>query len=370
MDTNEKIKLDDILFDDVISGEGVTTEEVAPAQEEQKVEASQEEAEFEKEIEEKKEEKVEVEEKEVEPKAEEETQEETVEEEVEEEKVEDESETVVSQILGKLGYEGSGEYDDTTEGLVELTKDVASQMADDRLDEVLEAFPKVKEHIQYVLAGGNSDTFMRANDPSFDYGKLEIAEDDVHSQKAILSTYLQQKGHDDEFVKDFLGDLEDSGKLKSKAEIARKSLAKVQADERASLVSQQQRTMEQKAAKQQEFWTEINDTINKSDEFAGLSIPEKEKQKFFKYLSTPVDQNGYTQRDLDHTEANIEVKLAIDYLMYKGFDLKSIINTKARTTNATSLKDKINKNVERVKSAKKVSRRSKNIDLDELDLNF
>ena len=43
MDTNEKIQLDDITLDDVLSGEGVVTEEIAPAQEdEKKVESPEE----------------------------------------------------------------------------------------------------------------------------------------------------------------------------------------------------------------------------------------------------------------------------------------------------------------------------------------
>ena len=56
MDPNEKIKLDDILFDDVIGGDGVATEEITPVQDEQKVEVSQEEKSLEEDIKEKEEE--------------------------------------------------------------------------------------------------------------------------------------------------------------------------------------------------------------------------------------------------------------------------------------------------------------------------
>ena len=137
--------------------------------------------------------------------AEEEQEEEQEEEEVEE-KEETEEEvsepTVVSEILSSLGYEG--EYADTAEGLTEMTKDVASQMADDRIDEVLEKFPLVKKHLDYVLAGGESQKFMTAYDPNLDYNTMEIAEDDSRSQKAILSDYFQQKGHDADFIKEIL----------------------------------------------------------------------------------------------------------------------------------------------------------------------
>ena len=66
----------------------------------------------------------------------------------------------------------------------------------------------------------------------------------------------------------------------------------------------------------------------------------------------------------------MDKKLAIDYLMFKGFNLDQIINTKARTKNTKSLKDKISRNEEAVKSARKSSRRKKNFDIDELDLNI
>ena len=67
----------------------------------------------------------------------------------------------------------------------------------------------------------------------------------------------------------------------------------------------------------------------------------------------------------------MEVKLAIDYLMYKGFNLKNIINTKAKTKATKSLRERISSNEESVKSARKASRRSSaSVDLDNLDLNF
>ena len=76
------------------------------------------------------------------------------------------------------------------------------------------------------------------------------------------------------------------------------------------------------------------------------------------------------ERDVDHSEANMDVRLAIDYLMYKGFNLQDIIQTKAKTQATKSLRQKISKNEENVKSARKRSRVSKNIDLDSLDLSI
>ena len=251
-----------------------------------------------------------------------------------------------------------------------MTKDVASQMADTRIDEVLEAFPLVKEHLQYVLDGGQSQNFMQAHDPNLDYNKFDLAEDDIRSQKGILSDYFAEKGHDQAFIKEMLNDYEDSGKLYSKAEQAKQALGKVQGKRREQMITEQKEMVQQQQLKQKEFWGEIANTIHDSNEFAGLAVPEKEKSKFFDWLSTPVTKEGLTQRDVDHSKADMDIKLAIDYLMYKGFNLKDIIQTKAKTQATKSLRQKISKNEENVKSARKRSRVSKNIDLDSLDLSI
>ena len=361
MDPNEKIQLDDITFDDVIAGDGVDTvaiDEIEKPVEEEVKEEVKEEPKSELDDIDSEEEVAEKEEVEVEEKVEEEG----------EEKSESDDPTVVQEILNTLGYEG--EYEDTAEGLTELTKDVSSKMADERIDEVLEKFPLVKKHLDYVLAGGESQKFMNAYDPNLDYNTMELAEDDSRSQKAILSDYFTQKGHDTEFIKEMLEDYEDAGKLHNKAELAKQALGKVQAQEKEQLVEHQQAELKSQQDKQVEFWNGVQETIKEAKEFSGLQVPEREKTKFFNYLSKPVTKEGYTQRDVDHSKAEMDTKLAIDYLMYKGFNLEQIINKKAKTTATKTLRQKISKNEETVKSARKQTRRSKTFDLDNLDLNI
>ena len=192
MEPNEKIQLDDITFDDVIAGDGVDTVAIdeieKPVKEEEVKEEVQ--AETTDELDDIEDEVEEAEETE-------DVQEETDDDvEPSDDDTENADDTVVSEVLSKLGYEVDQAYEDTSEGLAEMTKDVASQMADDRIDQVLEAFPLVKQHLQYVLNGGQSENFMQAYDPNLDYNRIELAEDDSRSQKAILSDYFITKGHD------------------------------------------------------------------------------------------------------------------------------------------------------------------------------
>ena len=167
-----------------------------------------------------------------------------------------------------------------------------------------------------------------------------------------------------------LNDFEDTGKLYQKSEAARAALAKNQNAQRERMVAQQRQQQAELQETQQKFWGNISNTLDESNSFAGISIPNKEKNKFFDYLSTPVTKEGHTQRDLDHAQADLDVKLAIDYLMYTGFDLSQLIDSKAKTQNAKTLRERISANEDKVKSTRRSTRQSKTVDYDNLDLNI
>jgi len=378
MEPNEKIQLDDITFDDVIGGAGVTTTpevevplepQPEPELEELDEVDTEDEAKDELAIESDYEDDADAEDDEYDDE-EDEYEDDDDDEDLNPEDYRDDS--VISEVMEKLGYDVEGaDYEDTPEGIAALTADVASQIADDRIDEVMEAFPLVKQHLDYVLAGGDSQKFMEANDPNADYSLLQIDEGDVRMQKQLLANYFATKGHEQNFIDEMVNDYEDTGKLFSKAEQAKTALANLQDAQRSQMVEEQRQQQAQKESKLTEFWNGVADTIEDSGEFAGISVPDRDKNKFFDYLSTPVTREGYTQRDLDHRDADMDVKLAIDYLMYKGFDLGGIVETKAKTQNARSLKDRISRNEDRVKSTRRSTRRKGgNVDLENLDLSI
>ena len=278
--------------------------------------------------------------------------------------------TIADQISNVLGFEMESQYDDTVEGLTNYVKDISQEIAEDQIQDLFEQFPEVQRHLDYVLAGGDSQQFFEAYNPSADYNNFNLTENDTMSQKVILQQYFQMKGHDDQFINEMLEDYEDSGKLYSKANIAKDSLAKVQAEQREEMMAQQQAQFEQQEQEREEFWDGVADILEEGREFGGISIPDRDKANFFDYISAPVDDSGRTQRDIDYSDADMEIKLAIDYLMFSGFNLEDIINTKAKTASARNLRERIVSNQERVKSAKGAQRRKQQaFDPDQLDIN-
>lgn len=276
--------------------------------------------------------------------------------------------SIISSIAKSLGYELEKEYAETEEGLAEFTKDIAQEIAEDQLEGLFKQFPLVQKHLDFVMAGGDPEKFFDAYNPNKSFENMEIEQDDSRTQKYMITEFLRSKGHDDEFIKDMINDYEDSGKLYDRAKVAQRNLSNIQKQERDNMVKQQQAEQQRAAEENERFWEGVANTIQEGKEFAGIRIPDREKAKFFDYISEPINENGQTRRDVDYSKANIEAKLALDYLMYKGFNLKDIIDVKAKTASATSLRDKVRQNEERVKSMQTNDKKGKKFDADNLDL--
>ena len=281
----------------------------------------------------------------------------------------EEDATVVSEVISNLGFDlGETKYDDNVDGLTKLTKDVGDKIAQEHMKELFEEFPLVKEHLEYVIAGGQSQNFMQAYDPKMDFARIKLSEKDTATQKMLVSKYFKQKGHDEGFVNELIEDYEDGGKLMSKAQLAQKALVNSQKAERAKLVQKQKEQHQQQRQQQKKFWDDVYETIDTSKEFSGIIIPQNEKNKFFKYLTTPVRGDGSTKRDIDHVESSLQTKLAIDYLMFKGFKLDEVIKNKVKTSKAKDLRSRIQTNESRTKNVKRSSRRNTGFDIEDLDL--
>jgi hypothetical protein len=280
----------------------------------------------------------------------------------------DGDDSIISSIAKSLGYEVEKDYAETEEGLAEFTKDIAQNIAEEQLDGLFKQFPLVQKHLDFVMAGGDPEKFFDAYNPRASFENIELEQEDSRTQKYMISEFLKTKGHDDEFIKDMINDYEDSGKLYDRAKVAQRNLATMQKQERDSMVRQQQEQQQRAQQENERFWEGVASTIQEGKEFAGIRIPDREKAKFFDYISEPISENGQTRRDKDYAEANLEAKLALDYLMYKGFNLKDIIDVKAKTASATSLREKVKQNEERVKSMQINDRKNKKFDADNLDL--
>ena len=76
------------------------------------------------------------------------------------------------------------------------------------------------------MAGGDSRQFVNTNSNVKDIESLNVTEDNVAMQRALLGEYFKTKGHDDDFIHEMLNDYGDSEKLYDKSLKAKDALVK------------------------------------------------------------------------------------------------------------------------------------------------
>jgi predicted transcriptional regulator YdeE len=280
--------------------------------------------------------------------------------------------TITGEIRDYFGYELDEEFEDTPEGLKALTKTIGEKMAMETLDEIFNAHPTIKAHLEYVQNGGDPNNFMRAFSPEVDYSTVKLEEDTPEARevaKVVLKTYFQKRGDDPAFVDDMIEAYEDKGEIIKKGNAAAAALASVQASERNYVMEQQraQRVAQEEASKK--TWETVTDLVTKSDSLGGLAVAPRERTKFLDYISKPIDKHGRTQRDLDSSKLSLEQQLAADFLLYKGMDLGKITGTRATTAAAQTLKERMAGMSKKVKGSKQPSSPSGNV-IDSLDLSM
>lgn len=243
------------------------------------------------------------------------------------------------EIMTQLGYEFEDEFEDSVEGITQLTKKAAEKMANDQLDQIFSQYPEVKELFEYRNLGGDPDKFFQTKFPEVDYTKVEIG-DDERQQEQLVRAELQTKGYSLEEIQAELEDYKAGGILENKAKRALESLKKHQVAQKEQILQQQQEMFEQEQREIEEFWDGVNGTISNSNQLKGFTLPEADKSAFFDYLAKPVKE-GKSQRDLDLEGSDMETRLALDYLLYKKLNLSELVTRKAKTERAQSLRDRL-----------------------------
>lgn len=243
------------------------------------------------------------------------------------------------EIMTQLGYEFEDEFEDSVEGITQLTKKAAEKMANDQLDQIFSQYPEVKELFEYRNLGGDPDKFFQTKFPEVDYTKVEIG-DDERQQEQLVRAELQTKGYSLEEIQAELEDYKAGGILENKAKRALESLKKHQVAQKEQILQQQQELFEQEQREIEEFWDGVNGTISNSNQLKGFTLPEADKSAFFDYLAKPVKE-GKSQRDLDLEASDMETRLALDYLLYKKLNLSELVTRKAKTERAQSLRDRL-----------------------------
>jgi hypothetical protein len=261
---------------------------------------------------------------------------------------------VIDTVLSRLGYELEGEFEESEEGIVDLVKAASEKLAESQLDKIFEQYPALKEFAEYQFNGGDPEKFFKAKFPEVDFTTItEIDDEDITLQERLVKEALAIKGFDNEDIENSVEEFRGAGILHSQAQRALKALQKYQTEEKSKIIETQKQVAAEEKQRVEKFWSEVNTTIDKAVDLKGFVIPEKDKGDFFDYIAKPVNA-GYSQRDVDVNELDLEERLMLDYLVYnikkKKVNISTLIDRKAATKQALSLRDKLGKQTDKLNS--------------------
>lgn len=253
---------------------------------------------------------------------------------------EDEEPGVIEILRSKLGYAAEGEFSEDYDGIVEFTRSAAEEIAREQLDSVFAQFPDVAEYLQYRYNGGDPKQYFAVNGSQFDYASLDISGDNIAAQKHVVEQWLSLQGFEPEEINDTVQEYLDAGILEKQAERNLKKLQNYQQLQAQQLIEQQRIQAQQQQQEVAQQWNTIKSTIDTGN-LRGFAVPESDKSKFYNWMSQPVDKEGRTQRMIDRQQISIETQVALEYLLYKNFDLNKLVQTTKNTQQAQSLKQKL-----------------------------
>lgn len=239
----------------------------------------------------------------------------------------------------KLGYQVEGDFSEDYDGLAEYTSKVGQQIANEQLQKIFDAMPDVREYFNYRVNNGDPIKYFEAQQAELNYSNVQI-DDNIAVQKRVVYDALRQQGIADENIQRMVESYEDAGILKDNAAIYLTQLQQNQSAYKQQLVAQQEQEAREQQAQAQAYWQSVQDTIQAGN-LKGMSIPQRQRGKFYEWMTTPVNQQGATQRDIDRQNIDQETALAVEYLLFQGFDLKKLASNAAATQKVSSLKSKL-----------------------------
>lgn len=253
---------------------------------------------------------------------------------------EDDQTSIIGTLRERLGYDIAGDYDDDYEGLVKFTEAAGSEIAKEQLNSIFEQYPDVQQYLEYRYNGGNPQKYFQATAPPVDYGSVVIDEDDVATQQNVVKEFLLRTGYTEEEASESVQDYLEAGILKRHAERSLTKLQAIQKQEAQQLLQRQQQEAQQQQAQIKQQWDNIRSTIDKG-QVRGFTIPQADKNKFYNWMSAPIDKQGRTQRLVDRESLDMETQVAMEYLLYKGFDLSKLVQATKGTQQAENLKQRL-----------------------------
>lgn len=253
--------------------------------------------------------------------------------------------TIIDQVKERLGYEIEGDFENDVDGLIDLTQKAIPKAAEQMVSKMFEEYPEAEDLINHLAQGMSVDTWKQ-NLQVKNILDVEITDDDVDTQKEIMTQKFAADGFSPEDAAEMVETLEEKGKLMA---TAKSTLKRQQETVRQQLEQQKAQEAErQKAQKKQaqEHWDSIRRTID-SGKLENLTIPQSKQSQFWDYLTKPVkDDNGNptTEAKMRLAKLTPQQRLELEYMVFSNFKIRGQSKSKSSSLEALAAANKSREN--------------------------
>jgi hypothetical protein len=252
--------------------------------------------------------------------------------------------TAINRIHENSGYEFLDDngnvkvYEDTDDGVMEFSTDFAENRFNDWRQAFFNQNPVLAEVAKHLLSGHDISTFHKPVDYSqIDTTKLSDAEKEMYVRRS-----LELSGMNNGRINGLVELFKSSQTMDREVLNALDHLEAYEAQAVQQRDADYQAMEEQREADMEKYWDGVEETVTKGN-LGDIKIPENEKQAFFDYLATPIDDAGNTRELVDRENEDLERTLTFAYLRFKGYDLNALVKNKVTLAKAQSLRERLRK---------------------------
>lgn len=232
------------------------------------------------------------------------------------------------------------EYPNTTEGIKDYVNAVIEtskqEVAEATINSLVIKYPFIQDVINYYITNNNS---LEGYNQSVDRSNIEIDENNVEQQKAIIKTAWKEQNHKGD-VDAYIKYLESTGILLTTAQEELDGLKELDEQRRTKLAEEAQQKEQENLQEQVAYWNGVKEVID-SRKIGRYTIPdsiiiERDGKKlsvtpndFFNYLYQ-VDAKGFSRYQYDLAKETPESRrddaILRAYLKFVGGDYSNLVD--------------------------------------------
>jgi hypothetical protein len=247
----------------------------------------------------------------------------------------------VDEITGRpveVDYEGVAP--NSPEGVIKREEVIRKQAAAEYDDMLKESFPDAYRYMKHLQKGGKAEDYFTPQNR--DYTSVVLTKTNVNGQESFYRSALEAKGNKPAQIEALIQLAKDKGTLFDDAKGELEAL-----QERQQLKEEQEELQEQQRLQREQqatvgFVTALHKEIEKG--VGGNPIPLKDRMAFRSFIQDYTmykDGQFMVVRTLD--TKNLSKEIQAEWFRFKGGDINSIAQTKAKTLNAVKIKGAVAK---------------------------